>query len=87
MLCGCVCSALETFRPRAGNFGFGISEHIDLGVKYDPAADLLGTDFCVVLGRRSNRVARRKHATALLASGRNPPPHKRGVTEVVCGQV
>jgi large subunit ribosomal protein L11e len=45
-----------------GNFGFGISEHIDLGVKYDPATGIFGMDFYVVLGRPGFRVARRKHA-------------------------
>ena len=45
-----------------GNFGFGISEHIDLGVKYDPATGIFGMDFYVVLGRPGMRVARRKHA-------------------------
>jgi large subunit ribosomal protein L11e len=47
-----------------GNFGFGISEHIDLGVKYDPSTGIFGMDFYVVLGRRGARVARRKHATS-----------------------
>ena len=47
-----------------GNFGFGISEHIDLGMKYDPAAGIFGMDFYVVLGRRGTRVSRRKHATS-----------------------
>ena len=28
-----------------GNFGFGISEHIDLGVKYDPNIGIYGMDF------------------------------------------
>ena len=45
-----------------GNFGFGISEHIDLGVKYDPATGIFGMDFYVVLGRKGMRTARRKHA-------------------------
>ena len=45
-----------------GNFGFGINEHIDLGVKYDPATGIFGMDFYVVLGRKGFRVARRKHA-------------------------
>ena len=26
-----------------GNFGFGISEHIDLGIKYDPNTGIYGT--------------------------------------------
>jgi hypothetical protein len=25
-----------------GNFGFGISEHIDLGIKYDPSTGIYG---------------------------------------------
>ena len=35
----------------AGNFGFGIQEHIDLGIKYDPGIGIYGMDFYVVLGR------------------------------------
>ncbi|MCJ1240615.1 60S ribosomal protein L11 [Varicellaria rhodocarpa] len=27
---------------KKGNFGFGISEHIDLGIKYDPAIGIYG---------------------------------------------
>ena len=34
-----------------GNFGFGIQEHIDLGIKYDPSIGIYGMDFYVVLGR------------------------------------
>jgi large subunit ribosomal protein L11e len=30
---------------QTGNFGFGISEHIDLGIKYDPAIGIYGMDF------------------------------------------
>jgi large subunit ribosomal protein L11e len=44
-----------------GNFGFGIDEHIDLGIKYDPSIGIYGMDFYVVLGRPGMRVARRKH--------------------------
>jgi len=29
----------------SGNFGFGISEHIDLGIKYDPSIGIYGMDF------------------------------------------
>jgi large subunit ribosomal protein L11e len=43
-----------------GNFGFGIMEHIDLGIKYDPSTGIYGMDFFVVLGRRGFRVSRRK---------------------------
>merc|ERR1719451_236532 len=43
-----------------GNFGFGISEHIDLGIKYDPTTGIYGMDFYVCLERPGFRVARRK---------------------------
>merc|ERR1712000_269830 len=45
-----------------GNFGFGIQEHIDLGLKYDPSIGIFGMDFYVVLGRPGNRVSRRRRA-------------------------
>lgn len=32
----------------SGNFGFGIQEHIDLGIKYDPSIGIYGLDFYVV---------------------------------------
>lgn len=47
-----------------GNFGFGIQEHIDLGIKYDPGIGIFGCDFYCVLGRPGFRVARRKHCTS-----------------------
>ncbi len=43
-----------------GNFGFGIQEHIDLGIKYDPSIGIYGMDFYVVMGRRGFRVHNRK---------------------------
>lgn len=43
-----------------GNFGFGITEHIDLGVKYDPSTGIFGMDFYVQLERPGFRVARRR---------------------------
>merc|ERR1712188_109313 len=45
-----------------GNFGFGIDEHIDLGIKYDTNTGIFGMDFYVVLCRAGKRVAKRKHA-------------------------
>ena len=45
----------------SGNFGFGIEEHIDLGIKYDPYTGIFGMDFYVVLARPGKRVSRRKH--------------------------
>jgi large subunit ribosomal protein L11e len=44
----------------SGSFGFGIQEHIDLGIKYDPSIGIYGMDFFVVLGRAGFRVSRRK---------------------------
>jgi large subunit ribosomal protein L11e len=44
-----------------GNFGFGIEEHIDLGLKYDPSIGIYGMNFFVVLERPGVRVSRRKH--------------------------
>eukprot|EP01111_Echinosteliopsis_oligospora_P015846 TRINITY_DN63_c0_g1_i1.p1 TRINITY_DN63_c0_g1~~TRINITY_DN63_c0_g1_i1.p1 ORF type:complete len:247 (-),score=62.87 TRINITY_DN63_c0_g1_i1:93-779(-) len=43
-----------------GNFGFGIQEHIDLGIKYDPSIGIYGMDFYVVLTRAGFRVAKRR---------------------------
>ena len=45
-----------------GNFGFGIQEHIDLGLRYDPYTGIYGMDFYVVLRKPGNRVASRKRA-------------------------
>uniref|UniRef100_A0A0B6Z1Q7 60S ribosomal protein L11 n=1 Tax=Arion vulgaris TaxID=1028688 RepID=A0A0B6Z1Q7_9EUPU len=48
-----------------GNFGFGIAEHIDLGLKYDPSVGIYGMNFYVVLDRAGGkRVAKRRRATA-----------------------
>ncbi|MEN2499112.1 MAG: 60S ribosomal protein L11 [Marteilia pararefringens] len=44
-----------------GNFGFGISEHIDMGYKYDTNIGIVGMDIGVVLSRRGQRVTKRKH--------------------------
>jgi len=46
----------------SGNFGFGIDEHIDLGIKYDPNIGIYGMDFYVVLSRLGGRVSKRKRA-------------------------
>ena len=35
----------------SGCFGFGIDEHIDLGLRYDPYTGIYGMDFYVVLRR------------------------------------
>jgi large subunit ribosomal protein L11e len=64
-----VSSLSLTYLP--GNFGFGIQEHIDLGIKYDPNTGIYGMDFYVVLGRKGFRVARRKSRWAHVG-----PKHK-----------
>jgi len=43
-----------------GNFGFGINEHIDLGIKYDPSTGIYGMDFYVILSRFGKRVSLKK---------------------------
>eukprot|EP00019_Armaparvus_languidus_P001248 CAMPEP_0168593400 /NCGR_PEP_ID=MMETSP0420-20121227/8294_1 /TAXON_ID=498008 /ORGANISM="Pessonella sp." /LENGTH=192 /DNA_ID=CAMNT_0008629549 /DNA_START=26 /DNA_END=605 /DNA_ORIENTATION=- len=45
---------------KTGNFGFGIDEHIDLGIKYDPSIGIYGMDFYVVMTRAGHRVSRRR---------------------------
>merc|ERR1712151_935035 len=44
----------------SGSFGFGIDEHIDLGIKYDSKTGIYGMDFFVVLTRSGRRVGKRK---------------------------
>ena len=53
---------------RTGNFGFGIQEHIDLGIKYDPNTGIYGMDFYVVLKRKGLRVTQRKRCRARLGN-------------------
>mmetsp|Transcript_42425 Transcript_42425/g.104345 ORF Transcript_42425/g.104345 Transcript_42425/m.104345 type:complete len:176 (+) Transcript_42425:86-613(+) len=48
----------------SGNFGFGITEHIDLGIKYDPTTGIYGMDFYVVLKRAGSRVSKRRRCKA-----------------------
>ncbi|KDE08212.1 60S ribosomal protein L11-B [Microbotryum lychnidis-dioicae p1A1 Lamole] len=54
-----------------GNFGFGVDEHIDLGMKYDPGIGIFGMDFYVIMGRPGGRVARRKRCTSRVGA-----PHR-----------
>merc|ERR1711955_150288 len=49
--------------PRTGNFGFGIQEHIDLGIKYDPSIGIYGMDFYMVMGRPGMNVRHRRRKT------------------------
>mmetsp|Transcript_532 Transcript_532/g.1261 ORF Transcript_532/g.1261 Transcript_532/m.1261 type:complete len:188 (-) Transcript_532:3106-3669(-) len=43
-----------------GNFGFGINEHIDLGIKYDPSVGIYGMDFYIILERSGGKVWKKK---------------------------
>merc|ERR1711885_22217 len=54
-----------------GNFGFGISEHIDLGIKYDPNTGIYGMDFYVCLERKGFRVVRRRRCKSRIGA-----PHR-----------
>ena len=49
-----------------GNFGFGIEEHIDLGIKYDTSTGIFGMDFYVILARPGGRVSKKKHCRGRL---------------------
>lgn len=51
-----------------GNFGFGIQEHIDLGLKYDPSVGIYGMDFFIVLSRPGYRVNRKKRGCAAIGT-------------------
>lgn len=51
-----------------GCFGFGISEHIDLDIKYDPACGIFGLNYFVVLERPGSRVARRRRCKARIGN-------------------
>jgi large subunit ribosomal protein L11e len=51
-----------------GCFGFGITEHIDLGMKYDPSTGIFGMNFFIVLRRAGARVSRRKRKRSRIGS-------------------
>jgi len=61
-----------------GNFGFGIDEHIDLGLKYDPSTGIYGLDFYVVMERPGYRVAQRKHSPSKVG-----PNHRVTKTDTI----
>merc|ERR1711937_355305 len=55
----------------SGNFGFGVNEHIDLGLKYDPATGIYGMDFYIVLKRAGFNVPKKKRKRCRMG-----PSHK-----------
>ncbi|KAK7796814.1 hypothetical protein U0070_004610 [Myodes glareolus] len=50
------------------NFGFGIQEHIDLGIKYDPSIGIYSLNFYVVLGRPGFSIADKKRRTGCIGA-------------------
>merc|ERR1711894_403243 len=52
-----------------GNFGFGIQEHIDLGIKYDPSIGIYGMDFFVVLTRPGHNISKRRRCKSKIGFG------------------
>merc|ERR1712179_447810 len=52
-----------------GNFGFGIQEHIDLGIKYDPSIGIYGMDFFVVLSRPGHNISKRRRCKSKIGFG------------------
>ncbi|XP_008587772.1 PREDICTED: 60S ribosomal protein L11-like [Galeopterus variegatus] len=51
-----------------GNFGFGIQEYIDLGIKYDPSIGIYNLDFCVVLDRPGFSIVDKKCRTGCIGA-------------------
>ncbi|MBN1763251.1 MAG: 50S ribosomal protein L5 [Methanomicrobia archaeon] len=49
-------SQFDTF----GNFSFGVAEHTDFGIRYDPNVGIYGMDICVSLKRPGYRIKERK---------------------------
>merc|ERR1712098_852233 len=60
-----------------GNFGFGIQEHIDLGIKYDPSIGIYGMDFYVVLQRPGYNINQRRRRKSSIG-------HKHKITKDEC---
>lgn len=74
---------------RTGNFGFGIQEHIDLGIKYDPNTGIYGMDFYAVLKRAGTRVCQRKRASRKIGNFQKVSKQdaQKWFTEKMGGQV
>merc|ERR1712127_955226 len=49
---------------KSGAFGFGVQEHIDLGIKYDPSIGIYGMDFYVVMKRPGYAITKRRRRVA-----------------------
>lgn len=66
----------RTCFSQTGGFGFGVTEHIDLDIKYDPSIGIYGMDFYVVLSRPGFRVNKRRACRAHVG-----PTHKISASE------
>ncbi|XP_069495504.1 large ribosomal subunit protein uL5-like [Ambystoma mexicanum] len=51
-----------------GNLGFGIQEHIDLGIKYDSSIGIYVLDFYVLLGRPDFSIANKKYRMGVIGA-------------------
>merc|ERR1712157_597441 len=49
---------------KSGAFGFGVQEHIDLGIKYDPGIGIYGMDLYVVMKRPGFSITQRRRRKA-----------------------
>merc|ERR1712102_259563 len=52
---------------KTGAFGFGVQEHIDLGIKYDPGIGIYGMDFYVVRKRPGFSITQRRRRKAKIS--------------------
>merc|ERR1712046_259507 len=52
----------------SGHFGFGINEHIDLGIKYDPSSGIYGMDMFINMTRQGMRVSRRRKCKSTIGA-------------------
>merc|ERR1711909_140943 len=61
---------------KSGAFGFGVQEHIDLGIKYDPGIGIYGMDFYVVMKRPGYCITQRRRMKAKIGK-----QHRLGATD------
>merc|ERR1712241_938494 len=61
---------------KSGAFGFGVQEHIDLGIKYDPGIGIYGMDFYVVMKRPGYCITQRRRMKSKIDK-----QHRLGATD------
>ena len=64
--------------PDTGNFGLGIQEHINLGIKCHPSTSIYSLDFYMVLGRPGFSIADKNPRTGCTG------PHRVSKEEAMC---